>query len=1174
MPPVITGPSPRLRIHLLGGFRVERDGDVPPVTRWRRHAAQVVVKLLAVTPGHRLHRDEVVEACWPDADPESASRNLRVTLHAARHTLQPELAPRAASAYLRTEGDMLALDRRGVVVDLDEAEERSAGALRERGDRRLAALEEAAGLVSAELLPEDRYAAWAGPARAAQDRLRERVLLALADTAAGAGAQDRAVDVLQGLLAADPLSETAHLALIRVLLATGQRRPALAAYHACRDVLAAELGASPGSAIEELHQEALAAPRAAGLPGSGAETPAAFPAPTAPLRGRSGALAELTRAGAPVILVSGEAGIGKTRLVAEAARLSSDAGRPVLWGAGHEAEGHTPYGAFADALDGHLTRQPARRRAELGTVYPELVRLLPALGTSPVPPPGAAEYERARLFRAFADFLADISASDPALVVLDDLHAADPASGQLLHHLARVSAGRWQLIATYREDGLTADDPRRGLFSRLASQGLARRLELMRLPRTDCDAMLRDMGADDALDLERIYHLSRGNPLFAVELTRAAQHDGGRLPAAGGLDHIGLPAAVRDLVEARLAALPPAARELVDLLAVAGAATPLAELLDVAAAVGHPPTARAELIAGLDAACTGGIVAEHVVHRAGAALPGYSFRHPLVELACRHRTTLARRRQIHAAFVDAVLHHRPGAVDAVTFHLREADDPRAVDFLWQAGRRAAGLYANDSALDYFGELVTRLDAAGDPSAADARRELAGIQRRMGRYAQAEQSLAAAIDGYRRAGRTDQVALAAAALSEVLAWSGRPQEGLDLLAGLPRPGRGADGEAPAAYELALMVLQFGTGDYEAALRSARRGTSLARGLTGGQGPRLLARGLGNQAVSLSMLGRLRAAWTAAAKALPVAEKTGDPRLIADVASELAELAQLDGRFSTAREYAERARSLALGTGDRTAIVFKHGNLGRICLRQGDMAAAVREIRLAEATSEELPGTWCRVYALANLGELYSWTGDVDVARAHLAQALHLADRIGDGQARAGARAILAELEVREGQAAAALRLLAVGHFGTAAQPGRGLRRDPLRAWAYLAGGRPERAEQLAARTAAAARARGERLTELPALRVRGAALTALGRPREALRVLNSAAETARRLPFPLELAHIQTARADALTGTDARAAAAARREGAAIRGRLRDAAARAFAGPAGGEAPRPGVVTPG
>lgn len=113
---------PLLTLCLLGGFRAGRGEAGPVVERWRRPGARTVVKMLALAPGHRLHRDQVTEACWPDVDLNTARRSLRVSLHTARHTLEPELAPRGVSAYLATDGDLLSLVPGAVEVDVVAAE--------------------------------------------------------------------------------------------------------------------------------------------------------------------------------------------------------------------------------------------------------------------------------------------------------------------------------------------------------------------------------------------------------------------------------------------------------------------------------------------------------------------------------------------------------------------------------------------------------------------------------------------------------------------------------------------------------------------------------------------------------------------------------------------------------------------------------------------------------------------------------------------------------------------------------------------------------------------------------------------------------------------------------------------------------------------------------------------
>ncbi|WP_345509524.1 hypothetical protein [Streptomyces yanii] len=150
-----SGDSPQLRVFLLGGFRVERADGVPVPSRWRRGAAQTLVKLLAVAPGLRRHREQVMDLLWPDTPPDAAVRNLRVVLHAARHALEPDLAPRTPSSFLLGDGELLLLAPGRVWVDADEAEASARTALAE-GD--------VAALAAAPLGPRPR-APSGGPVR-------------------------------------------------------------------------------------------------------------------------------------------------------------------------------------------------------------------------------------------------------------------------------------------------------------------------------------------------------------------------------------------------------------------------------------------------------------------------------------------------------------------------------------------------------------------------------------------------------------------------------------------------------------------------------------------------------------------------------------------------------------------------------------------------------------------------------------------------------------------------------------------------------------------------------------------------------------------------------------------------------------------------------------------------
>lgn len=135
----------------------------------------------------------------------------------------------------------------------------------------------------------------------------------------------------------------------------------------------------------------------------------------------------------------------------------------MLWGAGHDAEGHTPFGQFAEALDGWLADRPAAERARAGAEYPELASLLPSLGRVRPEAGRSPEEERDRLFRATAGLLGELVTERPVMLVLDDLHAADAGSFQLLSHLARRArkgGSGWRFLATVRLGRRRAQRPR------------------------------------------------------------------------------------------------------------------------------------------------------------------------------------------------------------------------------------------------------------------------------------------------------------------------------------------------------------------------------------------------------------------------------------------------------------------------------------------------------------------------------------------------------------------------------------------------------------------------------------------------------------------------------------------------------------------------------------------
>ncbi|MFD3561721.1 ATP-binding protein [Streptomyces sp. NPDC058686] len=1078
--------TPLLRLHLFGGFTATRDSGPALAERWPRPSAQTLVKLLAVVPDHQLHREQAMDICWPDADQQSATGSLRVALHAARRALEPEIAPRASSSYLISDGALLRLDPATVSIDADVAEAAARAALASQDAGELAAaLERFTG----ELLPEDRYANWAQARRDQLVALREEVLLALAAAHMAQGSLAEAVTTAEQILVTGPADETAHRILMESYLRQGLRRLAVRQYHVCREALDAELGVRPEPETERLHRLALTDSPSPAL--TAPSLPAPLRAPAAgPLHGRDDVLHRLLAAESPpVTLLTGEAGVGKTSIAAEVARRAAAAGTAVLWGAGHDAEGHTPYGAFAEALDGWLAEWDAGERARVGAEYPELAAFLPSLGRVRANSERSPEEERDRLFRAAGALLGELAAVRPVLVVLDDLHAADEGSFQLLSHLARRVGGggtALRFLITYRDEEVPEGDPRRSALVALRRARLSVREDVGRLDREACLAVVRDVGAP-AQRLDRVWELSLGNPLFALELARGPVTDEA-------------PDGVRQLVGERLGRLGRDTRRVVEALSVAGGEAALSELLDIAEHGLRPPVDAAAAADALEDAIGAALVEERQVVVAGRSQEGLAFRHPLVRLTCYEQLTVVRRRQLHAAFAQTVLRRRPDAVDTLASHFARADDPRAAEYLRRAAERAAAVYANDTADRYYRDLVARLDV----DAARARLAHAQVLRRMGHFAEAAAVLRLALAEFVRRGDHDDTVLAAARLAETLVKAEDPESGRKILDTHP-PAEGTGPEPTASHLLALSVTLSVQGHYTEGYAAARQALASARRVPGLTGQGLLARCHATQATNLALAGRFGEAREAADLAFAPAEAYGDSALLGSVLSVLRENARRGGRLREAVDTGLRALDRAEESGDPTAAAFERANLAelRLLLEEFDAARDLAEAAVEGADPDE---AWSLPYALAALARVRMRAGDPDRAAPLLDRAERVAGTHRDRQARfevGTARAELALLQARPEQVAV---LLPDGEAPV------------LAAWGRLLAGDREAARRIAAAEVERALGTGERLAEVEARVVH-----AVAQPGAAGRAALAEAEAlARSLPYPAGLRRIEQA----------------------------------------------------
>jgi tetratricopeptide (TPR) repeat protein len=414
-----------------------------------------------------------------------------------------------------------------------------------------------------------------------------------------------------------------------------------------------------------------------------------------------------------LILLAGEPGIGKTSLADRAAALAAERGFTVLWGRCWEAGGAPAYWPWLDLIaelsrafdDAALARVLGDGASLLGEIVPELRARLPAAPAGVAPP---VEEGRFRLWRAVAALVHEAARAKPALLVLDDLHAADQSSLSLLHFLARqLRPMRVLVLASYRDVEARMDAATGDLLSRVGREGTT--LSLARLDRAAAARFVQERVGSVASDVEaRVFDRSQGNPLFLEEMLRLWNEQGADAIAEGVVPH-----GVRGVIRQRLDRVAAETHALIDLAAVAGDEIDPALL---AAASGNGAGWVASRLA--EAGRVGVLVERGGRRRFGHAL----FREVLYrDLADEDR------RALHGRVADALEKLAPGQLTEIAHHTLEGPPEgleRAVGHALRAAARAQELLAYEEAVRTLVRAREAVAAAGNPPALRGRVSLA------------------------------------------------------------------------------------------------------------------------------------------------------------------------------------------------------------------------------------------------------------------------------------------------------------------------------------------------------------------------------------------------------------------------------------------------------------------
>ena len=427
-----------------------------------------------------------------------------------------------------------------------------------------------------------------------------------------------------------------------------------------------------------------------------------------------------------VVMLGGEAGIGKTRLAAEVDAYASLRGAQVLWGRCYEGEGAPAFWPWVQAIRGYVhTRDAEGLRAELGSGASDIAQLVSEVRSRlpDLPEPSAhdGEHSRFRLFDSIASFLVNASRTRPLAIFIEDVHLADSASLELLQFVVReIGAARVFLLCTFRDDDVDESHPLHALQAALARERTYTQMLLGKLSEREVRALLEEVSqqtltaTDELALLAAVWEESGGNPYFIEEIVRhlvesgaVYERDGKWVSDAEHIRDLGIPQGIRDVVGARLARL---SRDCRDLLSIAAVIGPEFRLETLESVCGIP---AASVLEGLEEAAAAAIVEVKATE-----INVYRFSHVATRDALYEDVPQNRRVELHGRIGEALEELHGDRIEAhlgeLAHHFAAAGPAeKAADYSWWAGEHATGMFAYDEAVTHYERALSLFDTLPD-----------------------------------------------------------------------------------------------------------------------------------------------------------------------------------------------------------------------------------------------------------------------------------------------------------------------------------------------------------------------------------------------------------------------------------------------------------------------------
>lgn len=732
--------GPSLNVHLLGGFRLEHQGE-PVVFLTNSARLHSIFAYLILQRDKPASRQQLAALFWPKTSEAQARTNLRNLIHQLRQSFP------YFDEFIYSDTQTLGW-RMDSSFSLDVSEFEACLALKPGVPLPREMLSRAVRLYTGDLLP-DCYDDWIAPIR---ERLRTAYLSTL--EALAALAEDRreyasALEYAGQLAAEDPLRASANHRLVRLNAVLGNREAAVRAYRAYARRLSKELGAEPEVEIRELVERL----QHLGVrPGPAPKDISALVGRNAGWRAMLSAWQSALAGQSQLLLISGEAGIGKTRLVEELSGWAGSQGLHALTAHCYPAEGDLPYAPVVSWLKAQpLPRLEKVWLSELARLLPEVRQSYSGLGREE---PIREAWQRQRLFEALVRAL--LARNRAQILILEDIHWCDQDTLEWLHYLLRFPS-RYPLlvVATLRSGEVAPGHPVALLQSALRAEN--RLLEQKLLPLSEAESIElanqvcqqswgRSLSAEEAGE---VYRKSEGNPLFVVEMVRLRSSQPAPEPA--GAEELAVSEQAQSILQRRVGQISAETRELTCLAATIGRKFSL-EVLREASQEDDEGLVRA-----LDELLDRQIIREvspetPVSLAANGSKDAYDFTHDLLRQAAFGGLSGAHRRLLHRKVAEAYRR-----LDQESPHPRHAEiashyelaglSHQAIEHYRLAAGTAESMFANADAQRYLrraitlaeGNRVGSAESIGVEAFAGCLEKLGDLLALDGKYAQAREA---------------------------------------------------------------------------------------------------------------------------------------------------------------------------------------------------------------------------------------------------------------------------------------------------------------------------------------------------------------------------------------------------------------------------------------------------